>query len=77
MPEPMKPARPPGPCDMDRDEDDVQSAASSEASSDVEVSSVSSVNTEDLPITDDEEGEEEGAGSLPPMLLDEIRHSSF
>ena len=72
MPEPMKPALPPEPSDMDSDEDDFQSAASSEASSDVEVSSVSSVNTEDLPITDDEEGEEEGAGSLPPMPAEPV-----
>ena len=54
--------------------DEFQSAASS---TDDEVSDVSSVATEDLPVTDDEGDEAGGDGSLPPMPAEPVSISGL
>ena len=54
--------------------DEFQSAASS---TDDEVSDVSSVATEDLPVTDDERDEAGGDGSLPPMPAEPVSISGL
>ena len=71
---PLEPTEIDAALESDETDDEFQSAASSTSD---EVSDVSSVATEDLPVTDDEGDEAGGDGSLPPMPAEPVTVSGL